>query len=150
MSPSFQTFLHSNNLTDEYVPPSLQQIKSCSYVHSVHAYMSEPDSELLGQKRWEQRENTLLSPVCVPSVCKLHQQHELDQQENEPASGSYVAPHCGIEQRERQGNSFRDITADTCDSLQDVALSCCEIIIKLQKRWQVVQRAAVYLSELGK
>lgn len=82
----------------------------------------------------------LLSPVCVPSVCKLHQQHELDQQENEPASGSYVAPHCGIEQRKRQGNCLRDdkTLQHICDLQQDVALSCCEIILKLQKRWQAV------------
>ncbi len=46
------------------------------------------------KKRQEQRGDMLLSPVCVPSVCKLHQQHELDQQEDEPTNGSHVAPHC--------------------------------------------------------
>lgn len=46
--------------------------------------------------RQEQRGNMLLSPVCVPSVCKLNQQHELDHQENEAADGSHIAPHCGI------------------------------------------------------
>lgn len=35
------------------------------------------------------------SPVCVPPVGKLHQQHELDEQEKEPADGAYIAPHCG-------------------------------------------------------
>lgn len=50
--------------------------------------------KLVGWKGQEQRWDVLLSPVCVPSVCKLHQQHELDQQEEEPTSGSYVAPHC--------------------------------------------------------
>lgn len=46
--------------------------------------------------RQERRGNMLLSPVCVPSVCKLHQQHKLDHQENEAADGSHIAPHCGI------------------------------------------------------
>lgn len=49
-----------------------------------------------------------LSPVCVPSVCKLHQEHELDQQEKEAANCSDVAPHCAGEEQER--NSFRDET----------------------------------------
>lgn len=68
----------------------------------------------------------LLSPVCVPSVCKLHQQHELDQQENEPTSGSYIAPHYGIEKKERQGNHFRNektyITAEIGNLMQNVEL----------------------------
>lgn len=40
------------------------------------------------------------SPVCVPPVGKLHQQHELDEEENEPADGAYIAPHCGSGRRE--------------------------------------------------
>lgn len=43
----------------------------------------------------------MISPVCVPPVRKLHQQHELDQEENEPTDGSDIAPHCGSEQREK-------------------------------------------------
>lgn len=43
----------------------------------------------------------MISPVCVPPVGKLHQQHELDEEEKEPADGAYIAPHCGSGRREK-------------------------------------------------
>lgn len=46
----------------------------------------------------------LVLPVCVPSVCELHQEHELDKEEKKAANSSYVAPYCGIEKGNRQGN----------------------------------------------
>ena len=46
------------------------------------------------RERERERERKLLSPVCVPSVGKLHQQHELDEEEDEPPHRPYVPPHC--------------------------------------------------------
>lgn len=67
-----------------------QQNESMTLVPTV-------DCDLQGEN-WRERGGktaVLISPVCVPPVRKLHQQHELDQQEEEPADSSYVAPHCG-------------------------------------------------------
>lgn len=50
----------------------------------------------------------MISPVCVPPVGKLHQQHELDEQENEPADGAYIAPHCEVD----GGKKTRSHTTD--------------------------------------
>lgn len=43
----------------------------------------------------------MISPVCVPPVSKLHQQHELDEQEEEATGSSHIAPHCGREEKEQ-------------------------------------------------
>lgn len=51
------------------------------------------------------------SPVCVPPVGKLHQQHELDEEENEPADGAYIAPHCGSDRGKKTSSHTTDGTS---------------------------------------
>lgn len=83
----------------------------------------------------EQRDDMLLSPVCVPSVCKLHQQHKLDQQENEPANSSYIAPHCAMNRgRDRKivfwirktYDRYLWLNARCCTSLLQLITSCLQ------------------------
>lgn len=52
----------------------------------------------------------LISPVCVPPVSELHQQHELDQEEKEPADRSHIAPHCGREHRDTDTQTLSHTT----------------------------------------
>ncbi len=100
---------HTRICPTPWVSP--EQIKSTAlFLPTVHPCIRKWSRlrVIRSKENEEQREDMLLSPVCVPSVCKLHQQHELNQQENEATNGSYVTPHCGIEQRKRQEICFLD------------------------------------------
>lgn len=101
---------HKNMKLHDSLFPRLYRLNNRAGEYT-HACFSRNDVHTESQA-WDKRgrsirEDMLLSPICVPSVCKLHQQHELDQHEKEPASGCHVAPNCGIEQKKRQ-KKFND------------------------------------------
>lgn len=109
----------------------------------------EPASPIEGkpnQKLW-------LSPVCVPSVCKLHQQHELDQQEARPAHSSDVAPNCG---REGSVEMINDQSPEHTLVYKNLALTSVLIIWKNSSDFSVLSnlsaspacKTALHISSL--
>lgn len=126
----FPNLLPSNDPTADCTPPPVSFTRTnkkhwAVFYLKASMWGSLSTGSKLGQ---EQRGNMLLSPVCVPSVRKFHQQHKLDHQENEAADGSHIAPHCEIGGRNKvkQSRFFK-----CC-----IVLRCCTIV--LLKKWPVV------------
>lgn len=139
LMPSPNSWKHKNNMTSAfqifYLQMTQQQTTpppaSFTRTNKKHWAIFYLNASMWGslstgsKLKQEQRGNMLLSPVCVPSVCKLHQQHKLDHEENEAADCSHIAPHCGIGGRNKVKQS---------------RFSKCGIVLHIivVKKWPVV------------